>query len=71
MPGLRHRWQPSVAVAYVAFAHLGLATGVGGVLLPAQMADYGVGRATIGICFLMFAAGFILARRQEASCTPR
>jgi fucose permease len=71
VPGLRPRRQPSLAVAYVAFAHLGLTTGVGGVLLPAQIADYGVGRATIGICFLMFAAGFILASFSTGGALAR
>jgi len=45
--------------------------GVGGVLLPAQIADYGVGRATIGICFLMFAAGFILASFSTGGALAR
>lgn len=61
MPGLRLRWQPSVAIAYAAFAQIGLTAGVTGVLLPAQIADYGVGSAAIGVCFFTFAAGFILA----------
>lgn len=61
MPGPAARWQPSVAVAYAAFAQVGLIAGVGGVLLPAQIADYGVGSAAIGVCFFTFGAGFFLA----------
>jgi fucose permease len=61
VPGRRLRWQPSVAAAYAAFAQIGLIAGVGGVLLPAQIADYGVGSAAFGVCFFTFAAGFILA----------
>jgi fucose permease len=40
---------------------VGIVAGVSGPLLPAQMADYGVGRATIGIVFFTFSAGFMSA----------
>jgi fucose permease len=51
----------SVLVAYAVFILVGLVTGVGGVLILAQMADYGVDRATIGLTFFTFSAGFVLA----------
>jgi fucose permease len=51
----------SVLVAYAQFILVGLASGVTGVLLVAQMADYGVTRATIGLTFFTFSAGFVLA----------
>jgi fucose permease len=51
----------SVLVAYALFILVGLSVGVGGVLLLAQMGDYGVGRATIGLTFFTFSAGFVLA----------
>lgn len=51
----------SVVVSYCAFILVGVSAGVGGVLLPAQMADYGVDRSTIGITFFVFSAGFMLA----------
>jgi fucose permease len=51
----------SVAAAYCAFVLVGVSAGVGGVLLPAQMADYGVDRTKIGITFFVFSAGFMLA----------
>lgn len=51
----------SVLVAYALFVLVGLSAGVNGVLLFAQMDDYSVGRATIGITFFTFSAGFILA----------
>jgi fucose permease len=51
----------SVAAAYYAFVMIGVAAGVGGVLIPAQMADYGVDRTRIGITFFVFSAGFMLS----------
>ena len=51
----------SVIVSYCAFILVGVSAGVGGVLLPAQMADYGVDRPKIGITFFVFSAGFMLA----------
>jgi len=51
----------SVVVSYCAFVMVGVSAGVGGVLLPAQMADYGVDRSKIGITFFVFSAGFMLA----------
>lgn len=51
----------SVLVSYFAFVMVGVSAGVGGVLLPAQMADYGVDRSRIGITFFIFSAGFMLA----------
>jgi fucose permease len=38
-----------------------LSTGVGGVLLPAQIRDYGVDKATVGLTFFAFSAGFMSA----------
>src|SRR5690349_2851637 len=51
----------SVIVSYALFVLVGLGAGVGTVLLPAQMADYGVNRATVGLTFFPFSAGFVLA----------
>jgi fucose permease len=50
-----------VPVSYVAFVLVGVSAGAGGVLLLAQMADYGVDRATIGIIFFTGSAGFFAA----------
>jgi len=50
-----------VALSYLTFVLVGVNAGVGGVLLPAQMADYGVDRTTIGITFFTFSGGFMLA----------
>lgn len=52
---------PRVILAYSAFVLVGISAGINGVALPAQMADYGVDRATIGITFFTFSAGFMLA----------
>ncbi|MFC4532542.1 MFS transporter [Sphaerisporangium dianthi] len=51
----------SVVLANVAFVLVGVSAGVGGVLLPSQIADYRVDNATIGITFFTFSAGFMLA----------
>jgi fucose permease len=71
VPRPRNSWQPSVAVANAAFVLIGLDAGAGGVLLPAQIADYGVGRAVIGVCFVTFAAGFILASFSVGAALAR
>jgi fucose permease len=63
--------RPSVAFAYAAFVQVGLSAGAGGVLLPAQISDYGVGPAAIGVCFFTFAAGFILASFSSGAALAR
>jgi fucose permease len=50
-----------VLVSYAAFVLVGISAAVSGVLLPSQMASYGVDRATIGITFFTGSAGFVLA----------
>jgi fucose permease len=52
--------RPPVLVSYAAFVLVGISAGVSGVLLPSQMAGYGVDRATIGITFFTSSAGFVL-----------
>jgi fucose permease len=71
LPTPRQRCAPSVAFAYAAFIQVGLSAGAGGVLLPAQIADYRVGRAAIGVCFFTFAAGFILASFSSGAALAR
>ncbi|MFF4122170.1 MFS transporter [Microbispora rosea] len=56
----REVWAP-VALSYVTFILVGLSSGVGGVLLPAQIDDYGLDKATIGTQFFAFSAGFMLS----------
>ena len=53
--------RPPVLMSYAAFVLIGINVGISGVLLPSQMASYGVGRATIGITFFTSSAGFVLA----------
>ncbi|MFI5913055.1 MFS transporter [Dactylosporangium sp. NPDC051541] len=50
-----------VLLSYAGFVLVGLNSGVNGVLIPAQMADYGVDEATIGLTFFTSSAGFMLA----------
>jgi fucose permease len=58
-PDATDAWR--VRLAYAAFVLMGLSAAVAGVLLPAQISDYGVDKATIGITFFTFSAGFMLA----------
>jgi fucose permease len=51
----------TVVVAYALFVLVGLSAGFNGVLLRAQMDDYAVGQATLGITFFTGSAGFVLA----------
>ena len=51
----------SILLAYAAFILVGIRAGVGGVLLVAQIRDYDVDKATIGLTFFTFSAGFMLA----------
>ncbi|MFY1692385.1 MFS transporter [Plantactinospora sp. WMMB782] len=61
MPSTRSARPAVVVLAYAAFVLVGLSAGVAGVLLPAQIDDYGVDKATIGLTFFTFSAGFLLA----------
>jgi fucose permease len=58
---MRRHERPPVLLAYAAFVLVGMGAGASGVLLLAQMGDYGVGRAAIGITFFTGSAGFVLA----------
>src|SRR4029453_1394517 len=48
-----------IGIAFGAIALMGVAAGAAGVLLPEQMAEYGVDKATIGLTFLAFSVGYI------------
>jgi fucose permease len=61
----------AVLVSYVAFVLVGVSAGVSGVLLPSQMASYGVDRATIGISFFTSSAGFFLAGMSTGALISR
>ncbi|MFF5111377.1 MFS transporter [Streptosporangium sp. NPDC000509] len=54
-------WRAPVVLAYATFVLAGLNAGVGGVLLPTLIGDYGVDMTTIGITFFVSSAGFMLA----------
>src|SRR5215469_1463208 len=56
----RYVW-PAVWLSYSGFVLVGLTSGSSGVLLLAQIGDYGVDRAVIGISFFASSAGFFLA----------
>ncbi|MFL6075937.1 MAG: MFS transporter [Mycobacteriales bacterium] len=61
----------TVVVAYAAFVLIGVSGGVTGVLLPAQIRDYGVDQATIGIAFFTGSAGFLLASTGSGALLHR
>lgn len=61
MSALRREFWAPVALSFATFILVGLSSGVGGVLLPAQIDDYGLDKATIGTQFFAFSAGFMLA----------
>jgi fucose permease len=67
----RRRARPAVSVSYSAFVLLGIAAGASGVLLPSQMAGYGVDRATIGISFFTISAGWVLAGMSSGALIHR
>jgi len=63
--------RPTVLLAYASFVLIGVSAGGNGVLLLAQMSDYGVDRATIGIMFFTGSAGFVLAGFHNGSLIHR
>jgi fucose permease len=50
-----------ILLAYAGFVLIGVNVGASGVLLPEQIADYGVDKAVIGITFFTSSAGFVIA----------
>lgn len=52
---------PAIWLSYAGFVLVGLTSGAEGVLLLAQIQDYGVDRAVIGTTFFVSSAGFFLA----------
>ncbi|MGI5238310.1 MFS transporter [Dactylosporangium sp. CA-139066] len=60
-----------VLLSYAAFVLVGLGAGVGGILIPAQIADYGVDEATIGITFFTSSAGFLVAGATSGALLHR
>ncbi|MEU4537541.1 MFS transporter [Streptosporangium sp. NPDC023825] len=61
MPVIGNPRRAPIILAYATFVLAGLNAGVGGVLLPALIGDYGVDMTTIGITFFASSAGFMLA----------
>jgi fucose permease len=67
----RRHVRPPVLLSYIAFVLVGVTAGVSGVLLVAQMRDYGVDRPTIGITFFTTSAGFVLASLSSGALIHR
>jgi hypothetical protein len=53
-------------LSYLAFVLVGVSAEVGVVLLQAQIGDYGVDRAVVGITFFTGSAGFVAADLSRA-----
>jgi fucose permease len=68
---MRAKLRPPVLLSYLAFVLVGVTAGIGGVLLPAQMSDYGVDRATIGITFFTLSAGYVLSSLSTGALIQR
>jgi fucose permease len=60
-----------VLLSYAAFVLIGVKVGVAGVLLLAQMQDYEVTRAAIGITFFTSSAGYVLASLSAGPLVSR
>ena len=60
-----------IVVAHAGFVLVGIAASGGGVLIPAQLSDYGIDRTTIGLMFLAFSAGFVTSAVASGSLTHR
>ncbi len=71
MPASPQRPLAPIVFAYATFVLAGLSAGVGGVLLPAQIRDYGLDKATIGVTFFAFSAGFLLAGTTAGALVHR
>jgi len=61
MSALRGSERTPVTVAFAAFVLVGVNAGATGVLLPAQISDYGVSKTAIGATFFTGSVGFVLA----------
>lgn len=69
--GRKFRDQATAWLAYAAFVLVGLGAGVTGVLLVAQIRDYGVDQATIGLTFITGGAGFFLGSATSGGLIHR
>ena len=60
-----------LSLAFAAFALIGVAAGGAGVLLPAQITDYGVDKTTIGLMFVTFSVGYVAAAAANGALLHR
>lgn len=60
-----------VTVAFAAFVLVGVNAGATGVLLPAQISDYGVSKTAIGSSFFTYSAGFVLGSLMAGAMIHR
>jgi fucose permease len=55
------RYRVEVGLAFANFVVIGIGGGAAGVLLPAQIGDYGIDKAVVGLLFFAFSAGYLTA----------
>jgi fucose permease len=71
LPPTPRRPLVSILLAYALFVWVGVGAGVSGVLLLAQLRDYDVDQATIGLTFFTGSAGFVLAGASAGALVHR
>lgn len=64
------KW-PRMILAFGGFVLLGIAAGVGGVLIPSQISDYHIDKVTFGLTFLTFSAGYLLSALGNGALVAR
>src|SRR5688572_24719941 len=63
--------QARLAVAFGIFVVIGVNLGGGGVLVPAQIADYGVDKTTFGTIFFAISLGYLLSSAANGALVHR
>jgi fucose permease len=71
MSALRGGERTPVTVAFAAFVLVGVNAGATGVLLPAQISDYGVSKTAIGSTFFTGSVGYVLASLLAGAAVHR
>jgi fucose permease len=62
---------PRLVLAFGGFILLGLGAGAGGVLIPSQMADYGIDKVTVGLMFFGFSGGYLASSLSTGALVAR
>ena len=65
------RERSRIIVGFGGFALIGVLAGGAGVVLPAQIDDYGVDKTTIGLTFIAFSTGYVLSAAANGALLHR